>query len=375
MNYSEVKELIRDDVSWVHVTGELTVIPTEGMPEVKHWPVPSPTLAANINGTEYVAYRVHPVPASLGFEENVDVIAEDGSELGVLCLTSRLHEITLSTLTLFRRLALITDAPKLRDPTQHRFTTDYLVLRRDKAVHYFSRCADTSGLWGGFVHAEPPSLVATLLVKEITARVGLTLPRAEHKEALRRACTTDWTFYRFLKMYHLLELQLDLHLHNKILALKSDLHGFSKLMTSFSSSELDRINSVLGDRINYLPAMAATLQTLDWGNATLVDIIYFREEAVPEPFRGKAGLDVLRAWTTSGYFEWAVYKAGSRANLVEEQHRKKVLAMVAFIIYRFRCCIAHFRIGEYVLRESEESVVVSFGEPVLKEALRQLFGP
>lgn len=374
MNYLEAKELIDNGIEWVQGRGEIVITPTDGMPESKHWPKQHPSLAATINGADYIAFEVLPVPRTLGHDDDVRVSTEDGAELGVLCLTSRVWGVAPSSLTQFRRLALVTDGPRTCDPSQHRFACDYFVIRRDRSAEYFCKYSATSGLWGGFIHSAPSAPAAPSTISDITARSGLRLPRAEHTEALRRACVTDWTFYRYLKLYHLLELQFDLHLRDQILATGDDLHGFSQIINSYNMNELDRIVMILCDRIRDLPALANVLEGLDWNNSTLADVIYFHETSKGNPFRGADGLDELREWTTRRLFSWPNFSAAGRPGVRrEEEHRQKVIRFAAFVIYRFRCCIAHFRIGEYILRESDERVVLSFAEPVLKEALRQVF--
>jgi hypothetical protein len=51
---------------------------------------------------------------------------------------------------------------------------------------------------------------------------------------------------------------------------------------------------------------------------------------------------------------------------------KLILETAAYWVFRVRCCIAHHRIGEYLLTQLDEEFVVEFAEPLLLGVLRSI---
>jgi hypothetical protein len=54
-------------------------------------------------------------------------------------------------------------------------------------------------------------------------------------------------------------------------------------------------------------------------------------------------------------------------------HPKFIKHLASYWIYRIRCCIAHNKIGEYILSHSEEEFIAEFAEPLIKEVIIQSF--
>ncbi|NES18002.1 MAG: hypothetical protein F6K41_03525 [Symploca sp. SIO3E6] len=50
-----------------------------------------------------------------------------------------------------------------------------------------------------------------------------------------------------------------------------------------------------------------------------------------------------------------------------------IIKIAAYWIYRVRSCIAHNRIGEYIMLPEDEEFIVEFAEPLLREVLYQVF--
>ena len=56
----------------------------------------------------------------------------------------------------------------------------------------------------------------------------------------------------------------------------------------------------------------------------------------------------------------------------QDDLNKLILESAAYWLFRIRCCIAHNRIGEYVLTDTDVQFVLAFGEPLLKEIVSQV---
>jgi hypothetical protein len=375
MTYDDLVTLLQTGDKRLEFSPEITFVRTPLISGHESWPCALPPIAATFGGQTYAAFPIHPIPTSCSFLDDVAVRDIHGAELGVLCLTSRIRNLVISDLTHFRLLALATDLDTTTDLASHRFNTDWLVLRCDQISGYFSHYAMSSGLWGGYAHYTPPPSTIAPSVAEVIARPGITFPRAEYTEAITRACLSDWTFYRFLKLYHLLELKFDVHLLESIKAVGDDLRGFAALLARYRHEERLKLTSILSDRITDLSALARILYTIDWNDSTLQEIMDFGKKGVPSTFQGETGKRILSEWSRNRWFTWPGDSvARSQKMGTESEHRELIIELIAFLIYRARCCIAHFRIGEYLLRESDERIIREAVEPLIKEVLNQVFG-
>src|SRR5690606_13275654 len=63
----------------------------------------------------------------------------------------------------------------------------------------------------------------------------------------------------------------------------------------------------------------------------------------------------------------------STIQIQTSNYNKFIHSVTAYWIYRIRCSIAHFKIGEYILTRDKEEFIVEFAEPLIKEVLLQFY--
>jgi hypothetical protein len=61
------------------------------------------------------------------------------------------------------------------------------------------------------------------------------------------------------------------------------------------------------------------------------------------------------------------------AKVPVSDYDKFIHTITSYWIYRVRCSIAHFKIGEYILTRDKENFIVEFAEPLIKEVLIQFY--
>ena len=157
----------------------------------------------------------------------------------------------------------------------------------------------------------------------------------------------------------------------KIRALGDDLLGFPKVLSDFGSSELDRLKGIIKDCCQNMEGVART---------------FLFSNAFPEQrhdmFRlfGKSGdpLKEDKKWNLvissieAGEVDFESFKS-RKITKTQEEYDKLIVEISAYWIYRVRSSIAHSRVGEYLLNDSNAAFVSSFAEPLLMEVVRQIF--
>ena len=185
------------------------------------------------------------------------------------------------------------------------------------------------------------------------------MPTALHKAALEHAVQASHPFERYLKYYHQLELLFDWIVIKKIQALQDDLQGAAKLISSYQSGDLPRLKSLIGNYCNDARKVYSLLAHVTSYSATGMSI--FQDY-------GKDGNPLKDTWSemhtelSRGYFVAPITKGIPKE---QDKYNKLILDIAAYWIFRIRCCIAHQRIGEYLLSQNDETFVVEFGEPLL----------
>jgi hypothetical protein len=80
----------------------------------------------------------------------------------------------------------------------------------------------------------------------------------------------------------------------------------------------------------------------------------------------------FEAFVVSGFTQSNV--SSLRKNgFTADQYNAFIIETSAYWIYRVRCCIAHTKIGEYVMSHEDEEFVARFAEPLLRSILIQVF--
>jgi hypothetical protein len=300
----------------------------------------------------------------------------EGSQLGYL-LTCRGTPFTLNAFSAPYLVAYLSEVSKENYGLPGQFARDYVLVRADRLAEYRASLLSSSAVWGGFLH--PPSVAGTPVAPRpappIVARPGIVLSTELHAETAMRSVFQPYAFERFLKLYHLLELDFDHVVVEKIRALGDDLMGIGQLLSSYESREFDRLKQTIFDRCNDVPSIAACLGEIcsnpRWHET--MKKIFFDFGKAGNPFDEKwdefHSMLLSTGFTQDGAAAQGFVRKGTKTPLQDKEFRKLVMHVSAYWIYRVRSSVAHSKIGEYVMRLEDEDFVEQFAEKLLRRIL------
>lgn len=306
---------------------------------------------------------------------NIIDLKFNGVTEGHLFFTIHKGKIDFDAMTEFEFLAFLIEADfEDYSHPNYEFKYDYIVIKETFWNTYISDYEKTSPLWGGFSHklnfTEPGSRYLNNIL-EIDAGEKLKDLDNYSYESTIRAIEQPYAFERFLKLYHLLELQFDFYIVEKIknLSLPNDANNIGKLLKNYSknSNELDKLTEIIKNYCLDITSLEGKLGlSLQFKNLAEEIFVKYGNENKP---LGK--IDKFNSVFNSTSF--------GKTNLIslsitrESTHNEFIVKLVSYWIYRIRCSVAHNKIGEYLLSWDDENFIVEFAEPLLKEVLKQCF--
>ncbi|WP_156818401.1 hypothetical protein [Cyanobium gracile] len=291
---------------------------------------------------------------------NLDICDSSGSVIGMLLGTRSLGPVNVRALTEWQLAAYLLEREYVEFDQPIPFAFDYVVIDSSRVNDYQRKMKDSSEIWGSYSHVNTNSRSSAIRqCQSITAIQGMRLPTPFHKVALERAVQASHPFERYLKYYHELELLFDWIVVKKIQALQNDLQGAAKLISSYQSGDLPRLKDLILTYCNDAPKV----------HSLLANILDYRITGA-KIFQdyGKEGNPLKDSWSDmctdlgKGYFLNPPTK-GMPKN--QDKYDKIILESAAYWIFRIRCCIAHHRIGEYLLSQNDDEFVIEFGERLL----------
>lgn len=254
--------------------------------------------------------------------------------------------------------------PNMDVVTEYFFKRNYFVCRLDFLPKYVDSYLSGSGVWGGFVHSDGNSIAfsPTTSGNEILAVPDVHVPTDPHKHAAFLASKASNALDRYLHLYHLFEIGYDYDLVQKIVAMPGNLNGVGKIFREIASrEELDRLAFLIKDKcsgtIGYYEELLRAVFSDSRFHDDLEDMLFEN---------GKAGNPFAN--------EREKFMAAARAGLTTPHSGYSfsldtARKFTAYIIYRFRCSIAHLRIGEFLLGPLDDEFVAVCAEPLIRSLL------
>lgn len=322
----------------------------------------------------YVSLRVEKISNSY-ISANPIPITLNGIVKGYLIFTKEKEDVEIDNMTELEFISFLSFAQNIDyDQATFRFQTDFILIKDDFFLDYIEEYMNTSMIWGGFTHlfvgGTPVSKYKKALLN-IEMGVKIRDLDSYSYESCVRAIEQPYAFERFLKLYHLLELQFDYFIINKIksLTIPQDSNKIGKTLNEYSNSELLRLTEIIEFYCTDIPSLEQKL-------STVIGFTSIAEEIFIDFGKSKSDIHLtnltkFRAVVSSGSFTSANLHALKVPS--SGDHSKFIVNLTAYWIYRIRCSIAHNRIGEYLLSWNDENFIVEFGEPLLKEVLIQCF--
>lgn len=326
---------------------------------------------------EKIPIRITKINSIMNGNNHIELLDENRNSLGLVFLFSQDEIQLINAFSEWKFITYIFEVEKRKfmEDEQYKFQYDYLLVHKNYLNEYLEKYYETSPIWGGYYHKEDSlSAPYTVTQSEITAISGLGYPTVYHQENSVRTLIQPYPFERFLKKYHHLELLFDHILVKKIQGLGDDLKGIGLLMKTYNNKEIDRLLSVMSEKCigNGIDKICNLLNVVDSYKPTAKKI-FFEYGKDNDPLDNNYDYLNEILHEPGGFNEVNCKKVLKNKAKNREQFEKFIIKLSAYWIYRIRCSIAHYKIGEYILDLSEEDFVAEFAEPLIDEVIIQVF--
>ena len=256
------------------------------------------------------------------------------------------------------------------------FRYNYLVVHKDYIDDFHLKYSSTSSIWGGFKISENHSVINYYKKSIPVITITDELKELDHyaQDSVYRALDQQHSFERFLKLYHLLELEFDYSLIKKIQSLNiaTDSNLIGNLLNEYKRTENDRLFDLISSKCLDIQSLSNKLNNIkDFQSLGEEIFIRFGKEKtsnlhLSDSTKYNSLLSDVDAFTNPK-------SAIAITKIQPNDYNKFIHTVTAYWIYRIRCSIAHFKIGEYILTRDKEDFIVEFAEPLIKEVLIQFY--
>jgi len=300
----------------------------------------------------------------------IDILDEQQQPVGIF-LTCKNEDYDLGKFGAAHLAAYLLEIPADEVGRPGQFSSDYVLVKKQRLKEYRQNFLEASPIWGGFSHIVPAPISTTPLLS-ISAFPGIILPTVLHKEAAKRSAMLPYAFERYLKLYHLLELSFDYDTVVRIRALHDDLHGIGQILSQHKSNELVRLKQLISEKCSNPAAVTNCIEHI-CANATWhkqIENIFFLFGKDGNPLSDNKA-QFVQMVTGPGFNQAGAIASGviTPKQAGQGAFPKLALDLSAYWIYRIRSSIAHSRIGEYVMTPQDEEFVEGFGEKLLRKVL------
>lgn len=253
------------------------------------------------------------------------------------------------------------------------FKHNYVVIRDIAYALYFSHYKATSSIWGAFSHQRStPQHEKLTSVHTVEAYSDLGIPTIDHDLATIRATHESTALGHYLSLYHLIELSFDFDLLQDLQALGTNLKGFGKIIATYNNSELQKLSRIV--KKYWLDEASLEKYLRDFFcqsqfDSTIDDLLYgYDKDGFPWGFKDNQAKRVQFAAHVKHSFTKACIEAARFGWTLDHLQRA-----VAYIIYRFRCAIAHASIGEHILTIQDSTLITTKATPLLMGLINQVY--
>ncbi len=314
-----------------------------------------------------------PILTSHSFDRTKEVIirTEKGTQIGKILFVKQFNTDDIRSLPEEKLICFFKEysAPQITEES-YIFQNDYLLIKKKNFKSYLKNFKKNSSLWGSYFHIEDlPSISFEKRnsSSELRLTSNLNVGNSIYFENLFLSINEPNPFNRFLKLYHLLELQFDMHTADKIV----DLHKIgnkekeiSGLLKEYQREDLNRLTSIIKHRCSDIEGIVRCINRVKDYQSKAKKIFYdYGRESNPlkqTEFNTILGNDDL-------FSELVINSIGGH------NYNNLIQKLCSYWIYRIRSSISHNKFGEYIMDKHDEEFIVEFGEPLLKEVVIQCF--
>ena len=319
------------------------------------------------------------VQSNSGLYSNVDVeIKSDNTQLiGILCYKNLGVDYDIESMTIWKYISYLLDSESLEVTGNYRFNRSYIYIKKEFYEEYCNCYRDGAAIWGGFIHENTLSVQTYSSPAEITLDRILNIPTDIQKDKLKSAVLSQNAFDRFLKKYQMLELMYDYNCVLKLRTVDEGLSNFREIMSEYSNSELPSLKSLAKDYVGDISPYITIIHSDFISNIQLSEKIFQIEAKDGNPFKkGEWNKFIQLVESSNLDYTSGLQKRRSisyKHSLDVDSYSKLILDIVCYWLYRIRCSIAHFKLGEYILGHSEEKYLIEFCEPLLDQLVSDIY--
>jgi hypothetical protein len=307
------------------------------------------------------------LPVHYNKSDSITITTEDGVKMGDIIFMDKSLPIDINSLTEINFYCFLSenDMETIQEST-YKFKYDYAIIESSSLNDYIHNYKTKSPLWGGFFHIDDLQnnhFSKTIKINEIEALKNVSIDNDYLKEILEQIVKESNPFNRFLKLYHLLEMQFDMHTAYQINSLLKEggkEKEISETLRDYVRDDIERLKSLFKTKIDK-NKLEPFLTNLVSHKITATKIFYYKEKG-SNPLKSKLKFEQLLSNTI-------INQVSFDRTFGNGWFNDKINSVIAYWIYRVRSCIAHNKLGEYVMTKDDEDFVVEFAEPLIREAV------
>lgn len=303
---------------------------------------------------------------------DIEIVDPAQAALATLCFTRARGNASPVSLTKYQYVAFLADADlaEVEEP-RYNFKRDYVVVEQGRLKEYINHYKSSSIIWGMFSHDVISSMEQPRVVEKVVALPDLCTPTTHHGEVFGRYIMATNPLERYLRLYQSMELLFDYVIFKRVQLLGNNLEGFSRLMSEHGRTELDRLKAIVREFCSNPSNMAKMIELSASFPAVRDDIFHIYTKS-GDPVADPDKWNKLKQIIDDGSLTETELRQ-QRLITNQASFQQFIADLAAYWIYRVRSSIAHNRVGEFLLQDCHADFITDFAEPLLTEAVKQVF--
>jgi hypothetical protein len=328
-----------------------------------------------VNGN--IPILVENIATVLDSSTDIAIRNEAGLEIGYLCFTKGKIVDNLNALSELHFCCYLIEVPdEFSFSAPYTLQSNYAVIYYDHLPEYLTDYKNSAPLWGFYHHNYSSISINSTITKSfpfLQATREQKFSEGFYFESSVRGIKQSLAFERFLKYYHLLELNFDYDVIKRIkgLNISTDSNQIGALLNAYEKNDIDRLVYLYDTYCLNVSPIIDRLNAINPYLAKATQIFYKFGKKDSNPLKDETVFVTING-LPGGFSE---VNCRNHIGHVRDAatHRSFIGKLSMYWIYRIRCSIAHNKVGEYLMPHTDEDIVVNFAEPLLIELLKQIF--
>lgn len=327
-----------------------------------------------VNG--YTALPVYHIETHVYSTCDIEVKDEGEDILGLLCVFDKSDPYLVASMTEAQFIAFLFDTSLSHfetiedDEEDYCFNCSYLVIEEDMYGLYMNNYFHSAPLWGGFSH-EKRVRPFEKEVREIRAVGDVIYPTSTHQKKIVKGPGSSDGFETYLRYYHQLELLFDLITVFKIKQIDNSLRDFSSIIKQYEKAESHKLKVMILSYVTQIETLQEIINAA--GNYLNIAKEIFEDYGKDHnPIKEQQHKDIFYNLIATHSLSKSA-AISSKLVKSDKAYETLILEISSYWIYRFRCAIAHNKIGEFIFDDADEEFVVEVGLRMVKNVIANIF--